>query len=114
VSFATVYPNPAETPETIRQHVRDYALPPRAVRDASHSLVARTGVSITPEVVVFDARGRMVYRGRIDDRYASVGVERPAPSRRDLEDVLDALVAGRTPPLRTTDAVGCFIADVAR
>lgn len=114
VAFVTVYPDPAETPATIRQHLRDYALPPRAARDASHALVARTGVSITPEVAVFDARGRMVYRGRIDDRHVSVGVERPAPSRRDLEEVLDALVAGRTPPLRTTDAVGCFIADLAR
>ncbi|MGE0392101.1 MAG: tetratricopeptide repeat protein [Vicinamibacterales bacterium] len=114
VSFVTVYPNPSETPATIRQHLKDYNLPPRAAHDASHALVARTGVSITPEVAVFDARGRLVYRGRIDDRHASVGIERPAPSQRDLEDVLDALAAGRTPPLRTTEAVGCFIADLAR
>ncbi len=114
IAFVTVYPNPAETTETIRQHLRDYGLPPRAVRDAAQALVSRTGASVTPEAAVFDGRGRLVYRGRIDDRYASIGVERPAPSRHDLQDVLDALVAGRTLQPRTTDAVGCFIADVAR
>jgi len=114
VSFTIVYPHPAETPATIRQHLRDYALPPRAARDASQLLVARTGVSITPEVAVFDQRGRIVYRGRIDDRYTSVGVERPVPSQRDLEDVLTAMTTGRSLAPRTTDAVGCYIADAVR
>ena len=114
ISFVTVYPNPAETAATIRQHLKDYGLPPRAVHDREQALVARSGVTITPEVVVYDARGRMVYRGRIDDRYTSVGVERPTASRHDLEEVLSAIIAGRTPPLRTTSAVGCFIADTAR
>lgn len=114
VTFVTVYPNPAETPATIRQHLRTYGLPARAVHDRDQALVARSGATVTPEAVVYDARGRMVYRGRIDDRYTSIGVERPAATRHDLEEVLTAIVAGRTPALRTTTAVGCFIADTAR
>jgi len=113
VAFVMVYPNPAETPATIRQHLREYRLPPRAAHDAAQALVSRSGASVTPEAVVYDPQGRLVYRGRIDDRYQRIGVERPAPSRRDLEDVLAALVDGRAPAPRTTDAVGCFIADLA-
>jgi hypothetical protein len=114
ISFITVYPNPAETDATIRQHLREYRLPQRAVRDAAQTLVKRSGASVTPEAAVYDGQGRMVYRGRIDDRYASIGVERPAPSRHDLQDVIAALVEGRPTAPRTTAAVGCFIADLVR
>jgi hypothetical protein len=31
------------------------------------------------------------------------------PTTRDLEQVLEAVAAGRKVPLRTTAAVGCFI-----
>ncbi len=113
VSFVTVYPNPAETTASIRQHLREYRLPPRAVHDAAQRLVARSGATITPEVAVYDRGGRLVYRGRIDDRYPRIGVERASPTRRDLQEVLTALAAGQTPALRTTEAVGCFIADLA-
>jgi hypothetical protein len=68
-------------------------------------------VTVTPEAVVYDARGRMVYRGRIDDRYPSIGVERPSPSQHDLQEVLTTIVGGRAPVSRTTKAVGCFILD---
>jgi len=53
---------------------------------------------------------RMVYRGRIDDRYVDFGRSRPAPTTRDLRAVLQALAAGSTLTPRTTPAVGCFIA----
>jgi hypothetical protein len=52
---------------------------------------------------------RMLYRGRIDDRYVDFGRARPAPTTRDLREVLQALAAGSTLTLRTTPVVGCFI-----
>ena len=42
---------------------------------------------------------RLVYRGRIDDRYVDFGTARAAPTTRDLEQVLDAIVAGEAVPL---------------
>lgn len=113
VSFVTVYPNPAETAASIRQHLKSYSLPARAVHDAAQTLARRVGATVTPEVAVYDGQGRQVYRGRIDDRYPRIGVERPSPSRHDLQEVLTALAGGRVPEPRTTEAVGCFIADLA-
>jgi hypothetical protein len=40
------------------------------------------------------------------------GVARSAPTRRDLEEVLTAVVDGQPVQPRTTKAVGCFIADL--
>ena len=113
VRFWLVYPNPLETPAAIRKHLEAFAYPADAVRDPFQELAKRAGATITPEAAVYDARGRMVYLGRIDDRYVSLGVERPAPTRRDLDLALTSTLAGRPVDVMTTPAVGCYIADFA-
>jgi len=112
VTFWLVYPDPAETPARIRRHQRDFGLAFRALRDPQHDLVRTTQATVTPEAAVFVASAdgpRMVYRGRIDDRYVDFGRSRPGPTTRDLREVLQALAAGRALTPRTIPAVGCFI-----
>ena len=111
VAFWIVYPNPAETAATITSHLKDYRYPARALRDPRHEFVKAAGISMTPEAAVFDRDGRMLYRGRIDDRYVSIGLERPQPTRRDLEEVLTAVASGTPVTPRMTQAVGCYVAD---
>lgn len=115
VVFRLVYPNPADRAAAIREHMAafSYAGAMEALRDPAHALVKFTKATITPEAVVV-AGERVVYRGRIDDRYVDLGVERPSPTAHDLADALAAVVAGRPVPHPTTQAVGCFIADFAR
>ncbi len=115
VGFWLVYPDRDESAEAIRGHLRAFELPARAVRDPGHLLVKRAGARITPEAAVFvpgSGGPRLVYHGRIDDRYPELGRMRPAPTTRDLEDVLEAVLAGRPVPRDAAPAVGCFLADV--
>ena len=77
------------------------------------ALVKFTSATVTPEAAVV-AGGRVVYRGRIDDRYVDLGVERPSPTVHDLADALAAISPASRSPHATTQAVGCFIADFAR
>ena len=81
VVFRLVYPDPAEDAEGIRRHVEDFGYPFDALRDPKHRLVHLAQATVTPEVVVFaGGRGpRLVYRGRIDDRYVAFGKARAAP-----------------------------------
>jgi hypothetical protein len=111
VSFWLVYPNPAETPDAIRAHVKAFDYPVHALRDPGHELVKLAGVNVTPEAAVFDRQRKLVYRGRIDDRYVSLGVERPAATQHDLQDALSATLESRSVRQASTPAVGCFIAD---
>jgi hypothetical protein len=111
VSFWLVYPNPAERPDAIREHARAFDYPIHALRDPKHALVRLTQATVTPEAAVYDRGGALAYHGRIDNRYVSLGVERPSATEHDLEDVLSALVAGKASPKRAAPAVGCFIAD---
>ena len=115
VVFRLIYPNPAERAPAIREHMTAfaYAGATQALRDPEHALVKFVGATVTPEAAVY-AGGHIVYRGRIDDRYVDLGLERPAPTRRDLAQALTAVIAGKPVLQPTTQAVGCFIADFVR
>jgi hypothetical protein len=110
VEFRLVYPTAEETPAMIRDHVHEYALPLPVLRDPRHALVARATVTVTPESAVFARGGMLVYRGRIDDRQVDFGETRAEPTHRDLEEALEAVVAGRAPSHATAPAIGCAIA----
>ena len=112
VRFWLVYPDPGETSVIIRNHMKEYEYRLSALRDPEHKLVKMTGAQVTPEAAVFAPGGRMVYRGRIDDRYVAFGKARPAPTTRDLEQVLEAMLKGKQITNKTTAAIGCFIPDL--
>jgi len=112
VTFWLVYPDSDESVETIRQHVEEYEYHFGVLRDPRQTLVRLAGVRVTPEAAVFMAGGRMVYRGRIDDRYVAFGKTRPAPTTHDLEQVLQAILEGAPVTSKTTPAIGCFISDL--
>jgi len=111
VRFWLVYADPDTSPDAIRKHLQDYQLPPEALRDPQHGLVRLSQAHVTPEAAVFLPGRRLVYHGRIDNRYADLGKERPEATQHDLEDVLEALVQGKPVPYPTARAVGCYISD---
>ena len=107
-----VYADPDTSPDAIQKHLREYQLPPDALRDPQHSLVRLSQAHVTPEAAVFLPGRQLVYHGRIDNRYADLGKERPEATQHDLEDVLEAVVQGKPVPYPTARAVGCYISDV--
>ena len=112
VAFWLVYADPPPDAQAIRAHLRAYGLPDQALRDPEHALVRAAGARVTPEAVVFipDPGGpKLVYRGRIDDRYQDFGRMRPSATVHDLEDALTAVLSGRTVARSEAPAVGCFI-----
>jgi hypothetical protein len=115
IVFRLIYPNPSDDAKAIREHMKAFAYEgaTEAFRDPNHSLVKFVGATITPEVAVV-AGEHVLYRGRIDDRFVDLGLERPSPTRHDLADALAAVVAGKPVVQATTQAVGCFIADFSK
>lgn len=112
VRFRLVYPNPLDSGDAISRHLVAFGYPPIADRDGEHTLVKMAGASVTPEAAVFDNRQRLVYRGRIDDRFVELGRERPAATQHDLRNAMEAVLAGKPVTPSRTQAVGCFIADM--
>jgi peroxiredoxin len=108
VAFHLVYPDADETVEMIRQHVKAYEYHLKVLRDPRHALAKLAGVRVTPEAAVF-VGGRMLYRGRIDNRFVAFGKARPAPTAHDLEMALEAILNGKPVAVERTAAIGCFI-----
>jgi hypothetical protein len=109
VGFFLVYADPDENRETILKHLKEYSYPFPALRDPKHELVKLTGAKVTPEAAVFDKDGKLLYRGRIDDRYVDFGKARAAPTQKDLEIALEAILAGKPAPPPGGTAIGCMI-----
>lgn len=113
VDFYLVYVDPAEEPDAIRRHVKEYGYPCAALRDPRHALVAYCKATTTPEVAVFDGEHRLAYLGRIDDLYSEVGSSRPQATTHDLENAIESILTGKPVASPRTEAVGCPIADLA-
>ncbi len=111
VEFAFVYPDPSETEQGMKEHMKTYGLPGTWTRDPGHELERKAHATVAPEAAVFDRSGHLKYHGRIDDRYVSPGVARPTAKVHDLEDAITAVVAGKAVARPETKAVGCSLAD---
>jgi peroxiredoxin len=115
IVFWLVYADPNESPRAIHQHIKEYDYPFGVLRDPQHALVRLAKIQITPEAAVFisEAEGlRLVYHGRIDNRYVGLGKERPTATSHDLAAALIAILEKRPVPAETAQAVGCYISDL--
>src|SRR5258707_10852300 len=95
-AFFLVYPSRKETAETIRRHLKEFGYTLGAIRDPQHILVKRGAAQITPETAVFNAKGQLVYHGRIDNLYEDFGHTRKQATTRELADATEAAIVGRS------------------
>jgi hypothetical protein len=110
IAFDAVYPDGDEPVAEIRAHARDLGSGYLVLRDPRHALARRTGATVTPEAAVLGPRGELLYRGRIDDWYLDFGRSRPAAVHHDLQDAIEAVLAGRTPAAGGAP-IGCAITE---
>ena len=113
VAFFGVDANEQDGPVAIGRFASTHAIPFPILKDVGNELADRLGAERTPEVFVLDQARVVRYRGRIDDQYA-LGVHRPSPTKRDLLDALDALLASTPPASPVTRANGCRIGRISR
>ena len=113
VAFFGVDSNEQDAPSRLAQFAKDCDLPFPLLKDVGNELADRLSVERTPEVFVLDADRVVRYRGRVDDQFG-LGIHRAAPTRRDLSDALESLLAGRAVATTRTEPAGCRIGRVAK
>lgn len=107
VAVVGVYAEPTVTVAEAEAHGKEYGLTfPRSL-DPEQAIARAAEVQRMPTAVVFDAAGKVVYRGRVDDRWSPEGKRRDVPRTRELRDAIDAVVAGRAPQVSAAPPFGC-------
>ncbi len=109
VACFLVYAEPEMLKDKALGHAADFRIKMPVIADGRLELAARAGAKVTPEAVLFDSAGEVVYRGRIDDTHMGLMSRREEPTTRYLRDALDAVLAGKAVRVRETVAIGCFI-----
>src|SRR2546423_532357 len=66
VAAFIVHADPDVSADDAKKHAKEYGLSCPVLRDPSHVLVKRAGVTVAPEVAVLGSDGKVLYRGRID------------------------------------------------
>lgn len=94
----------------MRAHLDEYGyreMP--AVIDSDRAVARRAGATVTPQAVLRGADGAIRYRGRIDNRYESLGPPRRVVTERNLLEAIEAVLSGKPVPVAETPVVGCYI-----
>jgi len=80
------------------------------VVDATSDVARAFGATRTPEAFLFDAKGKLVYHGAVDDNAR----EPEKVTERWLDDAMAATVAGKAVATKETKSLGCTIKFRAR
>jgi peroxiredoxin len=97
--------NKTEPAAEVKQHAEKHGFTFPVLKDEGNKVADAYGASHTPEVFVLDAKGNLIYHGRIDENQDDPkNVKLP-----DLRNALDAVLAGKPVPTARTKAFGCSI-----
>ena len=97
------YSDLGDSLEDMKIRAKDKALNFPYLYDGDTQKVSRAcGPVATPHVFVFDKARKLRYTGRIDNSEKADKV-----TSRETRDAIEALLAGKAPPVETTKAVGC-------
>lgn len=108
VQFVGINSNAQDTLQEIAGYVRQHDIEFPVLKDPGAQVADAFAATRTPEAFVLDRNRKVCYRGRIDDQYG-VGTARSSPTRRNLIEAIEAVLAGGQPTLPRTEPVGCVI-----
>jgi peroxiredoxin len=109
VAFYAVQADTTIADADVLQHTKDYQFTFPVLFDPHQLLAKMTGATTIPSAAVLRPDGTLLYLGRIDNRAEDFNIRRPEPTKFDLREALDAVLAGKPVAHPRTDAFGCAI-----
>jgi hypothetical protein len=109
IAWCVVYADADLSLADAQTHARTFGLGCPALLDPPLTLARQFGITVKPEVAVVAPTGRLLYRGRIDDRYVDFGKRREHLTSPDLRNALVAITQQQPIAVARTKAIGCDI-----
>ena|SRR5688572_29231433 len=109
IAFYAVNPNddvayPSESADKMKDRATTKNYPFPYLKDGDSEVARAYGARVTPHVFLVDARGKVAYRGYVDDSAKSDERE-----HEGLSEAMDALLAEKEIQKASTKAFGCTI-----
>ena len=98
--------HPGDSPENMKREIDDWGYEFPYVIDRDQSVAKAYRAACTPDIFLFDAERKLVYRGQLDA--SRPGNDIPV-SGRDLRVALDAVLDGKPVPDEQVPSIGCNI-----
>ena len=111
VQFVAINSNEHDSLDKVAAHAKKFELTFPVLRDEKHQVANRFGAERHPVAFLLDDKHVVRYQGRIDDQYG-IGYQRKEPTRRDLAEALDEVLAGKMVTKVSAPVEGCFITRV--
>ena len=108
VQFIAVYANESEDLDQAAAHAYDRDIPFLVLKDFGQRLADSVGIKRVPAVAVLDGEFTLRYRGRVNDQYGPA-IKRPKPTREDLAEAIDDVLAMKKVAIAETEADGCVL-----
>ena len=97
--------HPGDSFENMVARAKEKKFPFPYLRDESQETALAYGASRTPHFYVFDAQRTLRYTGRMDDNPRTEALAKT----HELRDAVDALLAGKKPPIEQMNPLGCNV-----
>ncbi len=104
IEFKALFANEMETQHKCRTFMEDRECSIPFELDLGGTRAKAEGVQVTPCVVIYDAKGKKVYQGAIDDNKDPSLVKNTYAG-----NVLKALSEGKSPAFKKTESFGCLL-----
>ena len=109
VGFYGIFPTEHFTKDEIKRYRKRFDLEFPLLLDPENRLTEALEASTTPEVILIDNKGGILYRGSIDNWAYSVGRKKIEPDKHYLLDALQSWERKEAIALTATEPVGCLI-----
>jgi len=109
IDMVAIFPNFSSKPKKIDAFYQKYKLNIPHKTDYYKTLSKSLGATVTPEAILVNNKGQIIYQGRIDNSYVQIGKRRRVVTKHELTDALSATVTNKEIAESETKAIGCFI-----
>jgi peroxiredoxin len=109
IEMIGIIPGADFTTAQIIEYRIKYKIPFTLLKDEKFLIVRKYKGTTTPEVVVVNGAGMLMYQGRIDNWAYELGKKRNVITEHDLQNVLELIATNKPVKVTRTKPVGCFI-----
>lgn len=109
IGFYGIFPGRSYTDKQIKEFVSSYQLSIPVLVDPKMKLTKSLKGEVTPEVFLFDASGKCVYKGAIDNWLVELGKKKIKPDQHYLQDAIEQTLRGEPVLISYNKPQGCLL-----